>query len=120
MKKPYDGKWEQIRLVSDDEIRSFIVSEKDRLGNILQGFEVTWNPTETGYQLELYSCADGKEYIGKHPWPFGSGFCIGELLFRFGEGVDILDEIQEAGREFYYLWRKEIKNLKRNLGRRAK
>lgn len=105
---------ERIREVDDNEIREFISSEKDRLGVILQGFTVTWFETEQEYQLILSS--DGtRTKVEGHPWPFERGFTIGRIP-KSVNGQHTFNVIKCAGRAFYYLWRKEIWNLKRDLG----
>lgn len=109
--------WEQIRDVDDEEIRSFISSEKKRLGDMLQGFSITWCRTETEYYLELYS-EGSQPPLENHPWPYGTGFRLGRTPIMV-QGQETLSQLQQAGRAFYYLWRGEIQNLKRDLSRRS-
>lgn len=116
MKKQNIEAWERIRVLNDNEIRSFVAAEKGRLGVLLQGFEVTWAATETECLLEVYS--KGSQTIvaiDNHPWPWGKGIALGRISQQT-DGNDTLEQIQQAGRAFYYLWRKEIDNLTRNLG----
>lgn len=113
MKKENVEAWEQIRGVDDDEIRNFFMSEKDRLGDILDGFKVSWARTETDYRLELWS--QGHQLPGENQQPlYGSGFELGRIPIMI-QNCDTLQQVQQAGRAVYFLWKKEIKNLKRDL-----
>ena len=106
--------WEKVREVDDNEIRSFAASEKERLESLLCGFDITWANTETEYQLMLYSRAS-RTIVKEHPWPYGEGKIIGRIAI-FENGCDTLEQVQRAGRAFYYLWRNELKKLNRDLG----
>lgn len=107
--------WEKIREVNDGQIRDFIAFEKNRLGDLLRGFTISWYQTEMEYHLELFSEGSQKP-IADHPFPFGKGFRLGSIP-KLIDGCDTLIHMQQAGRAFYFLWKKEIENLKRDLGK---
>lgn len=111
--------WEKLRQATDEEIRTFVSNEKERLGDLLQGYAVSWCRTETEYHLELSSEArqGNMEFNPETPWPFGTGFIMGRTLMIV-DGEDMLDQVMKAGREFYFQWRKDIPGLRRDLGRK--
>lgn len=84
---------------------------------MLRGFSITWCQIETEYYLEL--CSEGSQTpLENHPWPYGKGFRLGSTPIMV-HGQETLPQLQQAGRAFYYLWRGEIQNLKRDLSRRS-
>lgn len=115
MKRQNADALERIKTASDEEIRQFVASEKERLGPILKGFTISWAESETQYQLELYSEADSRNAEEGHPWPYGQGFNIGEIQ-KSEDGREMFEVVPRAGRAFYFLWKQEIMNLKRDLG----
>lgn len=107
--------WESIREIDDSRIRDFIDLEKDRLGNLLQGFTISWDQAETEYRLVLYS-EGSQDPITDQSFSFGIGLKLGSVP-QLMDGCDTLTHIQQAGCAFYDIWEKEIKNLKCNLGK---
>ena len=100
-----------LEMLPDTEIEAWLDSEKQRLGEWLKGFVVTWHRTETKHFLEIWS--EAKEDFGMPNHPHGHALKVGETVDPDGLSVPLL---QHHGRKLYFRLRKKYPNIRRDLG----
>lgn len=98
---------------TDEEIRAWMDAEIIRLGDLFNGFEITWHQySDFEYSVDLWS--EVKNPSIRLDMPHGRHLIIGKVCDRCG--YDPIPILQSEGRKLYY----KLKNdypVKRELWR---
>ena len=98
-------------LVTEDELRTWMDREIERLGKWFKEFVITWSRNATHYWLEIDSATIIDKNCLNHP--YGQCCKVCEAADIYG---DSMPTIQSEGRKLYYKLRHDY-SIRRDLGK---